>query len=60
MSLWTISLPLCHLGCVFIILTGAGKGVWSAKQMVPLQSISSYLIVLKFYFKMYSSSKCCA
>lgn len=31
--------------------TGAGKGVLTAKQMVPLQSISSYLIVLKSYLK---------
>lgn len=31
--------------------TGAGKGVLTAKQMVPLRSSSSYLIVLKSYLK---------
>lgn len=46
---WTISLTLCHLGCVFIILTWVGKRVWSAKQIEPLPSISSHLIVLNLF-----------
>lgn len=56
---WTVSLTANHLGCVFIVLMGVGKGVWSAKQMVPFQSICSYLIVFKPYFRTHSSSKLC-